>query len=249
MFGNFSQQLKKSTKPASTLLEMNAKTLELVSKQQTIFFSGVMTDSVKLLETLSDQTELKGMIAAQSVYAESVRERFTSASKSTYSALNAMRNDVADVMKSSLEDAKNNAQEVVEQAVKTATSGTNMPSEAAAPAKAKSAASAKPAKASSPKKPSAKKPAAKKAVAPKKAAPAPKVQAKAEAKTITPQATPPVIEKSADKAEGSKPTQNKPAVSASKAKKPAPKKAVASLSAADVKAKPADDKADTAPKS
>ncbi|WP_395339976.1 phasin family protein [Ningiella sp. W23] len=233
MFGNFSQQLKKSTKPASTLLEMNAKTLELVSKQQTVFFSGVMSDSVKLVETLSDQTELKGMIAAHSVYAESVRERLTSASKSTYGAISEMSNEMAGVVKSTLADVSEDAKTVVTTAVESAKSAASPVAKKPAVKKAapkKTAAKKAPAKQAASKaevktaaapvkaKPTTKKPVAKKAVA---------------AKTVTAQATPPVVEK---------PVAKKPAatpISAPKkalAKKAAPKKKVAELSPADVKA-------------
>ena len=103
MFGKFSEQMKKSAQPAASLLSMNAKTLELLSTQQTIFFSGVINDSVKLLTTLSDQTELKGVVAAQSVYAESLRERMTSASKTAYSELNGIRAEMTDIVKDSIE--------------------------------------------------------------------------------------------------------------------------------------------------
>ncbi|MBT1451638.1 phasin family protein [Glaciecola sp. XM2] len=212
MFGNFSEQMKKSTKPANTLLEMNAKTLELVSKQQTVFFSGVMTDSVKLLSALNDQTELKDMLAAQSVYAESVRERLTSASKTTYSALSAMRQDVADVVKTSFADATEDAKAVVTEAVAKVT-----------PAPAKKATVAK--KAPAPKKAAATKkaPVAKQAPVAKTAAP----------KTVTPQATPPVVEKpvATPAVEVKAPVSKAPAKKAAAKKTPVAKKATAAPAA------------------
>ena len=87
MFGKFSEQMTKSAQPVANIMEMNARMLELMSKQQTLLFTGLMDDSVKLVENLTTQSELKGMLAAQSVFAESIRERVTGASKTTYTEL------------------------------------------------------------------------------------------------------------------------------------------------------------------
>jgi phasin family protein len=220
MFGNFSEQMKKSTKPASALLEMNAKTLELVSKQQTVFFSGLMSDSVKLLSNLNEQTELKGVIAAQSVYAQSVKERLTSASKTTYSALNEMREELSSVVKTNFADA---SEEIETPAT---------PAPASKAAKTKKAAPAK------------------KSVAAQKATPvvAKQVTPTKPAQTVKPQAAPAVAEKpKVSKAPAKKAVAKKSPVAkkatapkADKAPtvttKPTVKKTVAQLSPADVKA-------------
>lgn len=236
MFGNFSQQLKNSTKPASTLLEMNAKTLELVSKQQTVFFSGLMSDSVKLFDSLVEQTELKGVIAAQSVYAESIRERLTSVSKTTYGGLSVIGKDVAVVMKDSLETATEDAKTAVTKAMSAAIEVAPV-TPAAKPAVKKPAAKKAVAKKPVAKKAPSSKPAVSKVIEPVKAKPA---KAEAPKQTVAPQATPPVIEKPvAKKAEpAAEKTTSTSAPSTSKAapKKSAPKKTVAELSPADVKA-------------
>ena len=87
MFDKFSEQMTKSAQPVANMMEMNARMLELMSKQQTLLFTGFMDDSVKLVENLTTESELKGMLAAQSVFAESLRERVTGASKTTYTEL------------------------------------------------------------------------------------------------------------------------------------------------------------------
>ncbi|MFT6898941.1 MAG: phasin family protein [Paraglaciecola sp.] len=87
MFDKFSEEITTSAQPIPNLMEMNARTLELISKQQTLLSTGLMDDSVKLVENLTDQTELKVMLVAQSVFAESMRERITVASKTTYTQL------------------------------------------------------------------------------------------------------------------------------------------------------------------
>lgn len=87
MFDKFSAQMTMSAQPVANLMEISARTLGLISKQQTLLFTGLINDSVKLVENLIDQTELKGMLAAQSVFAESMRERITGASKATYTEL------------------------------------------------------------------------------------------------------------------------------------------------------------------
>jgi phasin family protein len=105
MFGQFTEQMKKSSQPASDLFAANVKALEAVSQQQTQFLSGVLDDSVKLLQTMSQQTEVKGLLAAQSVYAESLRERLTSTSKTTYGTMNNVSQQFADALKTGLESA------------------------------------------------------------------------------------------------------------------------------------------------
>jgi hypothetical protein len=231
MFGNFSEQMKKSTKPASALLEMNAKALELVSQQQTIFFSGLMSDSVKLLSSLNDQTDLKSVVAAQSVYAQSLKDRLASASTTTYSALNEMREDLTSVVKTNFVD-------VVEEAKPASpapASPTVVKTQVATPTKVVKQASTKKATEESVKAPAE----VKKEVAP---------VAKQE-KAAQPQATPPVVSKpNTSKAPAKKtvakktPAAKKVAVASAAdkmpavAKKPTVKKSVAELSPADVKA-------------
>ena len=63
-----------------SLFALNTKALETFSQQQTEFFTGFMADSVKYVESLSVQTEVKGYVAAQTAYAESVKDRFAHAS-------------------------------------------------------------------------------------------------------------------------------------------------------------------------
>ncbi|QJR80603.1 hypothetical protein CA267_007340 [Alteromonas pelagimontana] len=103
MFNKFSEQLKSNSKPVNTFFEVNAKTLETLSLHQTELFTGLMSDSVKYMESVTMQTELQGVIAANAEFAESFRERITSASKETFAALNDMREQVVDVMKSSFD--------------------------------------------------------------------------------------------------------------------------------------------------
>ncbi|MFW8591755.1 phasin family protein [Glaciecola sp. 2405UD65-10] len=236
MFGKFSEQMKKSAQPATSLLGMNAKTLELLSTQQTIFFSGVMNDSVKLLSTLSDQTELKGIVAAQSVYAESLRERMTSVSKTAYSELNGIRAEMTDIVKGSLES-------VSEQTKAAFKDAQNTP-----PASAVTAAA--PVKATAVKKAPVKKPAVKKETsakantAPAKSAAPTKAKASAEKKPATKTAAKAAVKSTAK-------TPAKPAAKATasntkasavktesqvKAETTPASKSVANLSPADVKA-------------
>ena len=105
MFGKFSEQVKKSSKPVNSLVALNAKKLEELSQMQTEFFTGFMADSVKYVESITVQTEVKGVIAAQTSYAEAVKERFANASKHTYGAINEMREEYTDLVKTSLNNA------------------------------------------------------------------------------------------------------------------------------------------------
>lgn len=167
MFGKFSEQVKKSSKPVSSLVAVNTKALEELSQQQTEFFTGFLADSVKYVESLSVLTEVKGFVAAQSTYAEAVKERLAHTSKQTYGTMNDIREEYTKVLKTSIEELPA-AEEVTKELMKAVPA-------VATPAAPK--AEAKPAP--------AKKPAAKKA--PAKAAPkaatkaAPKPAAKAEA--------------------------------------------------------------------
>ncbi|MGQ8366012.1 TIGR01841 family phasin [Glaciecola sp. 1036] len=225
MFGNFSEQFKKSTKPASSLLEMNAKAMTDIAGQQTLFFKGLMDDSKKLVETVTTQSELKGVIAAHSVYAESIRERMSSASKSTYGTLNEVREQMTELVKGSIEEASSDAKQAVEKAVEKVATATKK-AETVTKEAAKAAPVAKPA-------------------APKKAAPK-----KAPAKSTTKKATTSTAAKAttttkaaakpAPKATASKTTvKAAPKPEATPAVKPKAK--VADLKADEVKAAPKKD--------
>jgi Ca2+-binding RTX toxin-like protein len=228
MFGNFSQQMKNSTKPVSTLLEINTKALQTMSKQHSVFFSGVMTDSVKLMTALAGQSELKGVIAAQSVYAASLKERFTSTSTATFGALSAMGNEAASVIKDSTEstvaDSQNTGDTVSAATAKTAGQ----------------------AKTSAAKKTTSKKQDAKGSQSISKKAPAASADKTASdnlqpaEKTASSQKTPPVVaEKAVDKAAAADTKITK-----APAKKAVVKKAASSTTAAPTTAKPSKATAD-----
>mmetsp|Transcript_18110 Transcript_18110/g.58592 ORF Transcript_18110/g.58592 Transcript_18110/m.58592 type:complete len:225 (-) Transcript_18110:28-702(-) len=214
MFGQFSEQFKKSTQPASELLAANVKALEAVTAQQTQFFSGLVDDSVKLMQSVAQQTEVKSILAAQSVYAESLRERLTSTSKNTYGTLNAVSKQYADTLKSGFETASEAAQE----SVKAASSQVANVTPVSKP---------KPAKASP-----AKKAASKVASKATPAETAPKASVAKKAK--------PVTAKKVSKAKSTSPVATKkPVAKAATTVKPEPKSAakpVATLSAEEVKA-------------
>ena len=198
MFGKFSEQVKKSSKPVNSLVALNAKKLEELSQMQTEFFTGFMADSVKYVESISVQTEVKGVIAAQTSYAEAVKERIAHASKHTYGTINDIREEYTDLLKTSLNDASVE----VPAAYQAPTTATAAPSKPAAPAKkAAPKASAKKAEAKPVAKPAAKakpavktpsKPAAKPAVEAQSkpvAKPVAKPVVKAEAKPVAKPAT------------------------------------------------------------
>ena len=63
------------------------KMMEDLSQNQTELFTGLLSDSVKYLETVSVQTEAKGVFAANSEFAEAMRDRLAVASKGAYSTL------------------------------------------------------------------------------------------------------------------------------------------------------------------
>lgn len=103
MFGKFSEQLKKSAKPVNSLVALNAKTFEDLSQHQTELFTGLLSESVKYMESVTHQTEVKGVMAANSAYAQTMRERFASVSKETYSTLSAMSEQVTKVLQQSID--------------------------------------------------------------------------------------------------------------------------------------------------
>ncbi|MFQ3218600.1 MAG: phasin family protein [Paraglaciecola sp.] len=105
MFSQFSEQMKNSSLPASELLAANVKAMEAVTKQQTQFFSGLVEDSLKLMQTIAQQTEIKDVLAAQAVYAESLMERFTSTSTVAYNTINSVSQQYTDSLTSGLTTA------------------------------------------------------------------------------------------------------------------------------------------------
>jgi phasin family protein len=176
MFGKFSEQVKKSSQPVSSLVALNAKRLEALSQMQTEFFTGFMADSLKYVETISVQTEVKGVIAAQTSYAEALKERIAHASKDTYGAMNDIREEYTDLLKTSLDETAANVPAAFQ-----ATATAAAPSKPEAPA---AKAAAKPAAKKAEAKPVAK-PAAKAKPAVKAASkPAAKPTVQAESKPV-----------------------------------------------------------------
>jgi phasin family protein len=116
MFGQFSEQMKNPSQPASELLAANIKAIEAVTKQQTQFFSGLVDDSVKLMQSIAKQTEIKDVLAAQAVYAESVTERLTISSAVTYETISSVSQQYTDALKSGYEAVSKTAQETVKPA-------------------------------------------------------------------------------------------------------------------------------------
>ena len=183
MFGKFSEQVKKSSQPVSSLVALNAKRLEALSQMQTEFFTGFMADSLKYVESMSVQTEVKGVIAAQTSYAEALKDRIAHASKDTYGAMNEIREEYTDLLKTSLDDSAANvpsAFKTAADAVAPSKPEATAPKTAEKPASKKAAAKpvAKPAAKAKPAVKAASKPAARPAVkAASKPAAKPAVQA------------------------------------------------------------------------
>lgn len=203
MFGKFSEQVQKSSKPMASLFNLNAKAIEAATQKQTQFFTGVMADSVKYVEALAVQTEAKGLFAAQSNYAEAVKERVAHASKDAFGMINELRDQYTVVMKASLEDAEAAGKEFAKAAQanmqQTAAQVKQVAEQTVAPLAATQAAVkpvAKPATKRATAKPAAKKPVAKK--------PAPKT------------ATKPAVKKPAAKSAVAKPAAKPAAPAASK---------------------------------
>ncbi len=183
MFGKFSEQVKKSSKPVSSLVAVNTKALEELSQQQTEFFTGFLADSVKYVESLSVQTEVKGFVAAQSTYAEAVKERLAHTSKQTYGTMNDIREEYTKVLKTSIEELPA-AEEVTKELMKAVPA---VATPAAPKAEAKPAPAKKPAAKKAPAK-AAPKAATKAAPKPAAKAEAPKAEAKPVAKAEAPKA-------------------------------------------------------------
>jgi hypothetical protein len=194
MFGKFSEQVKKSSQPVNSLVALNAKRLEALSQMQTEFFTGFMADSLKYVESMSVQTEVKGVIAAQTSYAEALKDRFAHASKDTYGAMNNIREEYTDLLKTSLNESVANVPAATHAAATAAAPVKPVaPADKSAPKKAEVKPVAKPAAKAKPAVKAASKPAAKPAVQAESkpvAKPIAKPAVKAEAKIVaTPAAT------------------------------------------------------------
>jgi len=114
MFGQFTEQMKKSAQPANGLFAANAKMLEQMSVQQTQFFSGVISDSVKLMDTVSTQADMKEVLAAQSIFMQSFRDRMTGVIKSSLESASSISQQTA----KSVVDSTASAQQAVKTTVK-----------------------------------------------------------------------------------------------------------------------------------
>ncbi|GBL03698.1 phasin family protein [Glaciecola sp. KUL10] len=216
MFGKFQDQFKKTTVPANSLFAANAKLIEKMSVQQTELFSGVINDSLKLMDSCAEQSELKGLLAAQSMFAQSFRDRMTSVSKTTYSTLNDMGQEYTAVIKQSFETASEVTKDVAEQAAQQTKPAVVKPKSA-------------PKKAAPKKAPTKSKPTATKA-APKAA---PKTAAKSEVKPV---AAKPAATKTTSKTPTKKAAPKTTTKAAPKPATKAASKPVATLSAEEIKA-------------
>lgn len=218
MLNQLSEQVKKSAQPASDLFAVNVKALQEVAQQQTSLLSGMLSDSIRLIESVGQQTEINGIVAAQSVYAESLRERLTSTSKTALSTFTHARQELSDVMKSSLETSETSA----------------TPAKKAAPAK-KATVKKAPVKKAAPKK-----------TAPKKAAPK-KAETEVKTATTNAAASK-ASEVKVDETKALEKKVSKPATKATRAKTASAKKAsnpVPTLSADNVRATPKKEAAKT----
>ena len=99
MFGQISEQLFAASQPASKLFAANVQVLQELASQNTRLITGVLDDSKKLVSSLQQQTEAKGVIAAHSVYVESLRGRVASTTKGQYGSLNAASQALNETMK------------------------------------------------------------------------------------------------------------------------------------------------------
>jgi hypothetical protein len=161
---------------------------------QTEFFTGFMADSLKYVESMSVQTEVKGVIAAQTSYAEALKDRFAHASKDTYGAMNNIREEYTDLLKTSLNESVANVPAATHAAATAAAPIKPVtPADKSAPKKAEVKPVAKPAAKAKPAVKAASKPAAKPAVQAESkpvAKPIAKPAVKSEAKIVaTPAAT------------------------------------------------------------
>lgn len=64
MFSQLSEQMKKSSQPVSDLFAANVEALQTVSNQQASFVSGFLQDSIKLVQTVAQQTDTESFLAA-----------------------------------------------------------------------------------------------------------------------------------------------------------------------------------------
>lgn len=102
MFGKFAEQLQQSSQPLSAMVAVNTKAFEAVSKQQAAFVSGMLSDSATYFSHAAKQPCIKGVIAAQTTFSESVRDRFTTATSGTLSVLSEARDDLSKLLSQSI---------------------------------------------------------------------------------------------------------------------------------------------------
>lgn len=103
MFSFFSDQLKSTTNPMQSLFASNAKTFESLAQQNTELWTGMLSDGVKYMEKVSVQPQIETILAANSEYAASVRERWVSSSRMAFQTLTSLRTENTETVTQSAE--------------------------------------------------------------------------------------------------------------------------------------------------
>lgn len=98
MLGNYSEQLKQSSKPLSAIVNLHTKAMSSLGQHQAAFISGMFGDSARYMSAAGRQKDLKGLMIAQSHYAEALRDRVTTASSHTLATLSEARDELSQLI-------------------------------------------------------------------------------------------------------------------------------------------------------
>ena len=99
---NNAEQFSSVMKPFNSLVEINAKSVELLINQQAALITTMMSDSVAQTKVLSEQTDLATAIESQKVFTEALQAKVSASAKEAYEVVTKTSEDLSSLVKNSI---------------------------------------------------------------------------------------------------------------------------------------------------
>lgn len=99
MFDTIVEQFKNAMKPASELMSLNAKAVELLMQQQAALVTTSMNETIALSKELMEQKDFSGVFKTQKEYLSGMKDTLVSTSKESYSVLTDTQEKAGELLK------------------------------------------------------------------------------------------------------------------------------------------------------
>lgn len=99
MLNKVVESFQNAMKPATELMSLNAKAVELLVQQQASLVTGAVNTNVAFTKELLGQKDVSGLYKTQKEYLSGVKETVVSASKEAYSVLSDTKEKAGELLK------------------------------------------------------------------------------------------------------------------------------------------------------